>query len=292
MRLGSQLSGDELLQLLHQAAQHGSNGSAVYALTQLKPAAHEIGDLEGVAAFLQAAMHSGLGVTQMEIVAKGLPAVAKLAPAVVAGFIRQWIHGGVECLYSFLVDHPAVTSFSTGMLEQLLLEVVQRKQQHPRCDQHLADLRPLLRAPGAAGLPVTTLAALLQHAVAEQRHQCDQEPCYTYSQMQAQLLALPAMQQLPADAVAACLKGAVKAGNAAAVRGMCALPAVHQASKHAGAQLHLLAMQHGHFNVARQLLQLLRLPQHPRLELSSQQLQQLLLRAITARNSEDIIMLC
>jgi hypothetical protein len=293
MDLGSQLTGQELLQLMHPEAKHPGSGAAAYDLAQLTPAAEQIDDLEGLAAFLQAAAHSDMGCNVIELLAADLPAVSKLAPESVAGFIRQCISGKID-YYKFLVEHPAVNSFSTATLQQMLLEIVQQPKKHDPNDQLLAHCVTLLKAPAATQLSVETVTTLLQHAVQELQRDWYWDPCLTFGEVQDDLLAPPAVQQLSADAMASILAAAITAANLPAVGSLCMLPAVQQLSVEAAAELHLLAVQKGYFRIAQRMqeLPLLQGGKHQQAQLTSEQLQLLLRVAIGTGDREAIVALC
>jgi hypothetical protein len=297
MDLGGQLTGGELLQLLQLALKHDSWGSGVEELMQLTPAADQIDNLDGLASFLQALMASDMEYDHLQFICEDFSAVSKLPPDAVAELIRKSVTGKVDCLYPFLVNHPAVSSFSRETLEELLLAVVQRKQQDPECEKHLADVVALLKAPAAAQLSTEVL--LLQHAVQEQRHDdryysAEKVFLFTFKETEQQLLALPAVQNLPADAAASVLAAAITMGNDAAVSSLCALPAVQQLSKQRASEQYLLALQKGRFRVAVQLQQLLQLPdsQFEQVQLKPEELQKLLLVAIRDGDSEAVGICC
>jgi hypothetical protein len=173
MDLGSQLSGDELLQLLQFALKNPciyGFGSGVSDLVRLMPAADQIDDMQGVAALLQQMMVSSMDYDQVQSIGEDFAPVSKLPPEKVADLIHKSISGEIDGFYQFVTQHPAVGRFSTDTIQELLLAVVQRKQQDRKCDQHLADLVTLLTAPAAAQLSVETVTTLLRHAVQEQRH--------------------------------------------------------------------------------------------------------------------------
>jgi hypothetical protein len=290
MELGRQLTGNELLQLLQQALKRHTGGSSpVYCLLQLAPAVSNITDMTGVAAFLQAAMDSHFGWDDMESLAQQLPAVQQLAPETVAELICKCIsrgHGG----YDFLLKHPAVSSFSTALVEEVLLKVVQQRNRRHRNDVCLADFVTLLTAPAAAQLSTRTVETLLRHAVQELWH----DKTFIFGDVQQQLLALPAVQQLSADAMADILAAAARAGNTAAVSSLCVLPVAQQLSKEAAEQLLLLALQHAHFRVVQRLQELPQLQdsKQQKLQPTSEQLHQLLRVALDRYDSEAVILLC
>ncbi|WIA12312.1 hypothetical protein OEZ85_012368 [Tetradesmus obliquus] len=92
MQLGSQLTGDELLQLL-RAAIRSEDGGAVGDVASLTPAAHQIDDIAGYTAFLQEAMRAGLEYAILQDAALDLPATQLLPVAAVLDFIQQGIKG-------------------------------------------------------------------------------------------------------------------------------------------------------------------------------------------------------
>jgi hypothetical protein len=229
----------------------------------------------------------------MESLARQLPAVQQLPPTAVAELIRQHISAGHRC-YGFLLEHPAVSSFSAALLEELLLELVQQSKQCFPGDVCLAHHVALLKAPAAAQLPAQTVATLLQHAVHEVMFDDRHALRSTFAEVQQQLLALPAVQQLSADAMAEILAAAARQGNAAAVRSLCQQSAAQKLSEEAAAALHLLALQHGHFRVVQQLQELPQLQgsKQPQLQPTSEQLHQMLSVAIDSGNSEAVVLLC
>ncbi|WIA32442.1 hypothetical protein OEZ86_003264 [Tetradesmus obliquus] len=92
MQLGSQLTGDELLQLL-RAAIRSEDGGAVGDVASLTPAAHQIDDIAGYTAFLQEAMRAGLEYAILQDAALDVPATQLLPVAAVLDFIQQGIKG-------------------------------------------------------------------------------------------------------------------------------------------------------------------------------------------------------
>ncbi|KAF6258553.1 hypothetical protein COO60DRAFT_1701303 [Scenedesmus sp. NREL 46B-D3] len=296
MDLGSQLTGAELLQLLHQAAQHGGveGGMMLDALVQLYPAAHDIEDVEGYAAFLQAAMGGGIEPEALESATEKLPVTEQLPPEIVAGCIQQCIRNSFEDMYTFLLEHVAVDFFSTDTQQQpLLLAAVPGH----RCWQ-LAHVAALLKVPAAAQLSVETVTLLLQHAVQErqQRLCVVSEPEFTFQgEVQHLLLALPAVQQLPAAAVASILAAAAEAGNAAAASTIYALPGALHIDKQALSALFESALVHGHLSVLKALIgnaALLGIKSDIMSTGSSEQRQRVLQLAMSAADSEYITELC
>jgi hypothetical protein len=185
--------------------------------------------------------------------------------------------------------HPAVGSFSTSSIEEFLMQAVQQKKKHNPHDVCLADYMALLQVPAAQQLSAQTVATLLQHAVQELGNNG-----FMASNVQQELMALQAVQQLPADAIADILAAAARAGNAAAVSTLCALPVAQQLNKDKAKGLRLLALQHGQFRVVQQLQELPQLQdskQH-QLQPTSEQLHQLLSVAINSCDSEAVVLLC
>lgn len=125
MQLGSQLTGGEMLQLLRAAVKCGSDG-AVGDIVQLTPAAHEIDDIEGYAAFLQEAMRSNIEYNVIDRAAQELPVTQQLPVEAVLDLCLQGIKG-VICLLELLFELPAVSRFSTAAIEQLLQAVLQQQ---------------------------------------------------------------------------------------------------------------------------------------------------------------------
>uniref|UniRef100_A0A383VZR5 Uncharacterized protein n=1 Tax=Tetradesmus obliquus TaxID=3088 RepID=A0A383VZR5_TETOB len=209
MQLGSQLTGGELLQLLREAI-HSDDGSAVSDIAGLTPASHQIDDIEGYTAFLQEALCNSVDCDVLRSAVRDLPATQQLPVDAVLDFCLRGIKGDLRLLDRFF-ELPAVSKFSTAAIEQLLLAMLQQKQR----SGWLSTMAVLLRAPAAGQISVETAAAVLKYAVQEQPPPHDTEPLEHFvfhGEMQQQLLALPAMQQLPADAVASVLTTAVEAG--------------------------------------------------------------------------------
>jgi hypothetical protein len=297
LQLGSQLTGGEVLQLLQQAASNGAK-ELLRFIAQLKPAADEIDDAEGFAAVLQAAYEKCDDDELIDNELRQLPIVQLMQPDDVLSVIRSGImskreytgvNGEPQCVFRFVLHHPAVAKLSAASLEQLLLDAAQHKR--------LEHVAALLRAPAALQLPVGTVEALLQHAV-----KCavvpdedeDEDGNSTHSSCCELLLALPAVQQLPAAAVASILAAAVDAGNAAAVRRICAVDAAAEISNAAASSLlQLAASKHctTWFAVLQGLPQLAELPAD-QLQLTRQQLQQLLGEAIAAGDDAAVSKLC
>jgi hypothetical protein len=241
--VGSQLSGEEVLQLLQQAAEQG-HSDAMRHMLDLAPA-RDIDNADGFAAFLRAALaatdHNGWAVAVQQ-----LPVMQQLRADAVLGLVQACIHayscssGSRPSTFMFnMLNHPAVSSFSTASLEQLLLEAAQQER--------LAAVAALLEAPAAAGLSANTVADLLQHAVRELH--CDSDTLhqeFASEAMQPLLLSLPAAQQLSRDAVAGILSAAVAAQNSSSISRLCELPSAQQLSAEAAAGLLQEAAQQGY----------------------------------------------
>jgi hypothetical protein len=296
LQLGSQLTGTEALQLLQAAARSGSRPAVNYALA-LSPAMDEIEDGEGFAAFLQAVLqhvgeHQALA---SEIMC--LPVVQRLQPdavfSVIECGIRSWRDGIMAyasrpCVCSCLMQYAAVSSFSTAMLQQQLLEAA--------AQQRLEHVAELLQAPAAAQLSVQVVGTLLEHSAAGQQWLPPAESGRKPKSSSELLLALPAVQQLPAEAVTRILAAAVKAGHVSTIRRVCSLAAAwqQQASREAAISM-LQHAAHGHYNIWVGVLQ--GLPQLAgvpcdQLQPTRQQLQRFLQGAVIAGDSESTILLC
>uniref|UniRef100_A0A383WKJ8 Uncharacterized protein n=1 Tax=Tetradesmus obliquus TaxID=3088 RepID=A0A383WKJ8_TETOB len=297
MQLGSQLTGDELLQLL-RAAIRSEDGGAVGDVASLTPAAHQIDDIAGYTAFLQEAMRAGLEYAALQDAALDLPATQLLPVAAVLDFIQQGIKGDVP-LFDFLFDLPAVGRFDAAAIDQLLLALLQQRQQL----QHqykglLPKLAVLLKAPAAEQLSAETVTAVLKYAVQEKQSQysgCAGQFAFQ-SEVQQQVLALPAVQRLPVDAVTSVLAAAVAAGNEAAVSSIgSSLPAAQQLSRQAIACLISRALQAGYFNI---MMVLQELPQASEVTaedcnlLDGVHVLEMLHSLIKAGDSEHIIAAC
>jgi hypothetical protein len=134
--LESQLTSSDVLQLLQQAAKQGDD-DGIFSLARLA-AAQEIVDEEGFAAFLQTALDHCIDDSDMTTAVGQLPVLQQLGPDAVLGILQSSLDSfkdnkdeGLVCIrtrsvYSCVADHPAVHSFSTEMLEQLLLKAAQR----------------------------------------------------------------------------------------------------------------------------------------------------------------------
>jgi hypothetical protein len=295
--LGSQMTGSEAMQLLQQAVTTG-NHTAVNWVASLAPAADEIDDAQQFAAFLQATFEYVFEYYHLEVDVGRLPVVEQLQPPAVFSLIRSSLQSSKAgaltsystCTYSFLLQHPAVSSFSAAMLEQLLLEAAQLHR--------LQDVSALLKARAAAQLSAGTVTTLLQHAAAhvywseqDETSDSDSDRICRCSDM---LLALPVVQQLPTAAVASILEAAVAAGKRTAVRRLLALPGAQTASTEAAVSMLQQAAQGPSciwFAVLQGLPQLANLSPE-QWQLSSEQLQRLLHESVKEGNSEAIYGLC
>jgi hypothetical protein len=176
------------------------------------------------------------------------------------------------------------------MLQQLLLDAAAQQ-----CLEHVADL---LQAPAAAQLSVQTVGMLLEHAAAGRPWLPPEESGCKPNSSSERLLALPAVQQLPAEAVTRILAAAVKAGHVSTVRRVCSVAAAQQASRDVAIGMLQQAAHGQYYNIWVAVLQ--GLPQlagplalpFDQLQLSSQQLQRFLLGAVNAGDTEAISMLC
>jgi hypothetical protein len=294
LQLGSQLTGSEALQLLQAAAKSGSRPAVNNAL-KLSPAVDEIDDGEGFAAFLQAVLQHVNGHQALTTKIMRLPVVQRLQPDVVFSVIECGIrsrrdgmmnYASRQSVCSCFMQHAAVNSFSAAMLQQLLLEAAAQQRL-----EHVADL---LQAPAAAQLSVEVVGMLLEHSAAGQRWLPPNNSSRKPNSSSELLLALPAVQQLPAEAVTRILAAAVKAGHASTIHRVCSLAAAQQASREAAISVLQHAAQ-GHYNIWVAVLQ--GLPQlagvpYDQLLPTRQQLQRFLQGAVIAGDSESIILLC
>jgi hypothetical protein len=295
MDIGSQLTAVELLQLLQLAAEQGGTAT-VGELARLAPA-RNIDDVDGFAAFLRAAIAQGIASGDLTYTVESLPVLQQLGADAVHELISMGLAGPRhDRLSSGLLQHPAVSSFSTVMLEQLLLKAAKK-----RC---LTDVAPLLKGPAAAGLSEEAVAELLQHAAWEMAPRDFRLPDDCQRQQSAleamhpSLLELPAAQQLSADAVLSVLTAAVESvpENVFGVRRVCALPGARQISTEAAlkllkraASLNQAAMSwHA---IRSSLPQLAALPAEL-LQLTSEQLVEILPGALKAGDSEALSVLC
>jgi hypothetical protein len=224
LQLGSQLTGGSVLQLLQYAASKGATGLLRF-VAGLKPAANEIDDAEGFAAVLQATHENCRSYNSIADTLGQLPVLQLMQPDAVLSVIRSGIiskreyrdgRGKPQCVLRFVLQHPAVGKLSTAALEQLLLDAAQHKRL-----EHVADL---LQVPAALQLSVEAVTALLQQAVQCTLDEDRGSSSSSHSTCCGLLLALPAVQQLPADVVSR-LAAAVDAGNVAAVSRLCAVTA-------------------------------------------------------------------
>jgi hypothetical protein len=288
---GSQLTGVEQLQLLQQAADLGS-GDAVRYIAALEPA-QDIDDAAGFAAFMKDAL-AKVENDVWQYAMRQLPVWQQLGPDAVLSPINACISrrsssGVLATLMYRLAIHPAVASFSTAALEQLLLAAAEQHQ--------LGGVAILLKAPAAAGLSAEAVADLLQHAAHEMcdkacglrlhdrdsRHELALESFHS-------LLALPAAQQLPPFAVVSVLSAAIEAQNCAAIgRALDELPSAQQISAGEAAALLQQAEQHG-FAVWKAICS--GLPQLGRPRPTSEQLCVFLQYAIALGDDEDVSELC
>jgi hypothetical protein len=322
-----QLTSSDVLQLLQQAAKQGC-GDAIAGIATLA-AAQQIDDVDGFAAFLQTALAHGIGESIMTEAVVRLPVLQQLGPHAVLGILQSGLkafrldpsRSHPRSAYRFIVEHPAVSSFSTETLGQLLLEAGQQRclvdtvhqthdSVHRASTLRFYGMAALLKAPAAVGLPVATVASLLQHAAQERvRHRiqegepwqhsdeeddscCDQP--FALDAMQPFLVALPAAQQLDADAIVRVLTAAVTANNAAGVRSVCPLPGTQQVSAEAALELLQQAAAQGcklWLAVRSALPQLAALPAG-QLQLTSQQLYSFLQEAVTTADSRSVGSLC
>jgi hypothetical protein len=193
-----QLTGSEVLQLLQQAAKVGCD-PAIHFFAALD-AAGDNEDAEGFAAFLQAALVHGIQNGTVAQAVAGLPAVQQLQPDAVLDILQGWVSSSTchtrTVMYDFLVDHPALDSFSTWTIQQLLLQAEQQ--------QRLAAVSGLLLAPAAEQLLVAVLVELLQCAMQE-RHVWEAVSSSKWDELLQTLIDLPAAAQLPAHSVVAIL---------------------------------------------------------------------------------------
>jgi hypothetical protein len=279
--VGSQLTSGEVLQLLQQAAELTSS-DAVRHIAALA-SAQGIDDAAGFAAFLEAAMRrnsAGSGVQQ-------LPVMQQLVPEAVLDLIQSGISKGASSmpgtLMHSLLQHPAVSSFSTAMIEQLLLRAAQQQQ--------LGAVAALLKAPAAADVSVDTVAHLLQHAVQEEQI-CESGDLVLYfalETMQPSLLDLLATQQLSTDAVVSVLSTAVEALNISGISRLCELPSAKHISAGAAQALLQEAVQKG-YRVWKAVCS--GLPQLGQLQLTGEQLHSYLQDAVAAADSKGVCELC
>jgi hypothetical protein len=294
-RLGSQITSIEALQLLQQAATAGRH-CMVNFIAGLAPAASGIDDAEGFAAFLQATFEYVDEYCHVEEAVGQLPVVQQLQPPAVFSLIHSSMHSSKTstayrdnpCTYRFLLEHPAVDSFSTASLEHLLLEAAQLHR--------LQHLTALLKVPAAAQLSASTVTTLLQHAASQLSWSARNEDSGSQDSCRCSnlLLALPVVQQLPAAAVTSILAAAVAAGKHGAVHHLLLLPGAQQASEAEAVGMLQQAAQGPSciwFAVLQGLPQLANLPAHE-WQLSSQQLQRLLHESVKEGNREAISRLC
>jgi hypothetical protein len=289
--VGSQLTGVEQLQLLQQAADLGS-GDAVRYIAALEPA-EDIDDAAGFAAFMQDALVK-VENDVWQYAVRQLPVWQQLGPDAVLSLLQACISrrssSGVPATLVYrLAIHPAVATFSTAALEQLLLAAAEQHQ--------LGGVAVLLKAPAAAGLSAEAVADLLQHAAHEMcdkacglrlhdrdtRHELALESFHS-------LLALPAAQQLPPCAVVSVLSAAIEAQDCAAIgRALDELPSAQQISAGEAAALLQRAEQHG-FAVWKVICSGLPQLGHP--QPTSEQLCVFLQHAIALGDDEGVSELC
>jgi hypothetical protein len=302
LQLGSQLTGSEALQLLQAAAESGSAAAVKYAFT-LSPAVDEVLDGEGFAAFLQAVLQHVDGHRALAADIMRVPVVQHLQPDAVFNVLACGVNSRRDgrmmcdtwqCVFSCLMQHAAVSSFSAAMLQELLLEAA--------AQQRLEHVAELLQAPAAAQLSVQVVATLLEHAAAGQPWVRLGDSGRNPNSSSELLLALPAVQQLPEDAVVRICAAAVKVGHVSTVRRVCSLAAAQQASTEAAVSMLQRAAQGQYYTskydiwcAVLQGLPQLAGPSAPpcdQLQLTSQQLLKFLLGAVNAGDSNSITLLC
>jgi hypothetical protein len=261
--VGSQLTGGEVLQLLHQAAELGCS-DAVLCIAGLA-AADNINDAEGFAVFVKAALARTEDYIWLAAVQE-LPVMQQLGPDAVLSLIQACISQAVSKptgLMKYLVCHPAVNNCSTAALEEVLLAAAEQHQ--------LGMVADLFKAPAAAGMSAETVGKCLQHAA---------------HGMLARLTA----HRLPPHAVVNVLSVAIETRNRALLnRAVCELPSAQQISAEAAAALLQRAAQQGYavWNTVRSGL-----PQLAQQQLTSEQLRVFLQHAIAVGDSEGLSKLC
>jgi hypothetical protein len=307
MKIGNQLTSTQVLQLLQLAAEQGSS-TAISYLSSLEPA-QRIDDVEGFAAFLQAAAVQHIPEFDLIKDVASLPVVQQLGADAVYSLIQACLNntasarnGCEPCrVWRFLVDHPAVSSFSTAVIEQLLLTAAHR--------QCLSDMASLLDAPAAAGLSVEATAESLQCAaqrLAPLRYVRESDTISVnggqraypseLEVMRPSLLDLPAAQQLSADAVMHILKPLLYAPKlSGAMALVCTLPGAQQISREAALEMLKQTVQHSNstlwLTLRDGLPQLAALPAE-QLQLTSKQLVQILPGALEAGDGGALSVLC
>jgi hypothetical protein len=279
--VGSQLTSSEVLQLLQLAAEQDCSLAVCY-IAALAPA-QGIEDAAGFTAVLEVAMRRDSTGSQVQ----QLPVMQQLGADAVLGLIKAGISNGSSStprtLLHSLIQHPAVGSFSTAMIEQLLQEAAQQER--------LGAFASLLKAPAAAGLSVDAVAHLLQHALRELhfRETGSRTLQFALEATQPSLLALPAAQQLSTDTVASLLSAAVAVQNSSGIRKLCELPSARQFSAEAAEALLQAAAQKG-YGVWKAVCS--GLPQLKQPQLTGEQLHRYLKNAVTVADSEGVCELC
>lgn len=257
MQLGKQLTGSEVLQLLHVCAAGDDQGSAIREIAAgLKPAADEIDDEAGYVAFLVAAMEQKAEF--LREAAEALPITQRLGVEAAAILVKQCVRKRWQ--FEFVEKIPAIQQFSVGVLEQLLLLGKER--------EGLPYAYQLLSAQAATQLSSEVVAALLKCAVGDEELHGVMERLLalpaaaevtvaTIADLLAEaaesgdwasvgrLCALPAAAQIPANAVVGLMVEALKSDDEDAVRICCGLPAAAQLSAHDCSEVLATAVQAG-----------------------------------------------
>jgi hypothetical protein len=211
------------------------------------PAAQQVSPRELCEVLVYMLEHTGTAGTPHWLMRQllNLPAAQQLPQGAAKQLLQRLIDTCAVCPTAAALDCMAALQLGSqltgGEVLQLLQQAASKGAIELLC--FIAELKPAADEIDDTHGCAAVLLAVLQHALLPNEGSSSSS---SHSACCGLLLALPAVQQLPADAVASVLAAAVNAGNVYAVKRMCALDEAAEFSLAAAASLLQLAAQKGY----------------------------------------------